>query len=289
MQPRFSRGATALAVLSLAFFLAPAARADEPAPVRYDGHKLVRARLTDRGQLGALGDRGAVILNCRVGVGELDVVVSPDDLAWLRDTGIAHEVRHEDVQALIDAERRRIDAAAAGGVAAGPVDVCDTAWWSDYKPFADINTRIDDLVAAYPALVQKLTVNALNPTHEGRSFFAMRITGTGGPASKPAVLFNSCQHAREWVSPMTTMYIATQLLCQYGSDPEVTALMDAVEFLIVPIVNPDGYLHSWGPNRMWRKNRRDNGGGDWGVDLNRNWSVDWGGPESTSSDPGNDL
>jgi murein tripeptide amidase MpaA len=290
MQPRLVRGGPALAGLSLCLCLLPAARADEPAAVRYDGHTLVRARLTDRAQLDALAARDAVILNCRVGIGELDVVVSPDDLAWLRDAGIAHEVRHENVQALIDAERRRLDAAAAAADAtAGPVDVCDTAWWSDYKPLADINTRVDELVSAYPALVQKLTVNALNPTHEGRSFFAMRITGTGGPASKPAVLFNSCQHAREWVSPMTTMYIATQLLCQYGSDPEVTALMDAVEFLIVPIVNPDGYLYSWGPSRLWRKNRRDNGGGDWGVDLNRNWSVDWGGPESTSSDPGNDL
>ena len=27
---------------------------------------------------------------------------------------------------------------------------------------------------------------------------------------------------------------------------------------------------------MWRKNRRDNGGGSYGVDLNRNWGFNWG-------------
>jgi hypothetical protein len=45
-------------------------------------------------------------------------------------------------------------------------------------------------------------------------------------------------------------------------------------------VNPDGYYYNevTDPDGggMWRKNRRDNGDGSWGVDLNRNYGYEWG-------------
>jgi hypothetical protein len=41
-------------------------------------------------------------------------------------------------------------------------------------------------------------------------------------------------------------------------------------------------------DRWWRKNRRNNGGGIYGVDLNRNYSYMWGGPGS-SGDPWSDI
>jgi hypothetical protein len=53
-------------------------------------------------------------------------------------------------------------------------------------------------------------------------------------------------------------------------------LVDNVEFLIVPVVNPDGYVYTWTTDRFWRKNRRLNAGGSYGVDLNRNWGHQWG-------------
>jgi hypothetical protein len=65
----------------------------------------------------------------------------------------------------------------------------------------------------------------------------------------------------------------------YGVNPEITRLMDQVDVYLVPIMNPDGYEYSWTTNRLWRKNRRDNGMfpvPSWGVDLNRNWDDHWG-------------
>jgi hypothetical protein len=56
----------------------------------------------------------------------------------------------------------------------------------------------------------------------------------------------------------------------------------------VPIVNPDGLLYnqSTNPNGggMWRKNRRNNGNGTYGVDLNRNYPYMWG-YNNTGSSP----
>jgi len=50
----------------------------------------------------------------------------------------------------------------------------------------------------------------------------------------------------------------------------------------VPIVNPDGYVFAHTSNRMWRKNRKQNQGGSFGVDLNRNWKSGFGGPGSSN-------
>jgi hypothetical protein len=44
----------------------------------------------------------------------------------------------------------------------------------------------------------------------------------------------------------------------------------------VPVVNPDGYEYSRNTDRLWRKNRRDNGDRAFGVDLNRNYGYMWG-------------
>jgi hypothetical protein len=52
-------------------------------------------------------------------------------------------------------------------------------------------------------------------------------------------------------------------------------------------VNPDGYIYNQenDPNGggMWRKNRRNNGNGSYGVDLNRNYGYMWGYDDQGSS------
>ncbi|MBA3705882.1 MAG: immune inhibitor A, partial [Bacteroidetes bacterium] len=74
----------------------------------------------------------------------------------------------------------------------------------------------------------------------------------------------------------------------------VKYLVDNAEMFFVPIVNPDGYVYNetTAPNGggMWRKNRRNNGDGTFGVDLNRNYSYNWG-ANNTGSSPntGNDT
>ncbi|MBL4587161.1 MAG: immune inhibitor A, partial [Flavobacteriales bacterium] len=72
----------------------------------------------------------------------------------------------------------------------------------------------------------------------------------------------------------------------------IKQLVDNTEMYFIPMVNPDGYIYnqSTNPNGggMWRKNRRANGGGIYGVDLNRNYSYEWGG-SGASSDPNSEV
>ena len=70
--------------------------------------------------------------------------------------------------------------------------------------------------------------------------------------------------------------LAKLLTDNYYTNPDIKALVDNSEIWIVPIVNPDGLEYSIYVYRYWRKNRRDNGDGTYGVDLNRNYAFKWG-------------
>uniref|UniRef100_A0A915PAH0 Peptidase M14 carboxypeptidase A domain-containing protein n=1 Tax=Meloidogyne floridensis TaxID=298350 RepID=A0A915PAH0_9BILA len=66
-------------------------------------------------------------------------------------------------------------------------------------------------------------------------------------------------HAREWAAPHTALYFIHQLVSRYGKDEEITRLANEITWIIVPLLNPDGYeftRSSTNPNiRLWRKNR----------------------------------
>ena len=65
------------------------------------------------------------------------------------------------------------------------------------------------------------------------------------------------------------------LLEQYGQDARITTLLDNRRAWFIPMLNPDGHIRV--ENGLdWRKNMRDNQGGSFGVDLNRNYSYMWG-------------
>ena len=147
-------------------------------------------------------------------------------------------------------------------------------WYNDYKSFAQYYARLDQMLADHPTLTSPFVIGT---SHEGREIRGIKITGTGpSNVAKKQVVFHGLIHAREWIAGMTTMFVADNLLDGYASDPRVQNVMDNVEFLVVPVLNPDGYEYSRTTNRFWRKNRRNNGDGTFGVDLNRNFGYNWG-------------
>jgi murein tripeptide amidase MpaA len=74
------------------------------------------------------------------------------------------------------------------------------------------------------------------------------------------------------------MYIVDHLTANYGVERDVTDLLDAVELILVPFTNPDGYAYTWTNTRLWRKNRSPAPSGSTciGTDLNRNYRSKWG-------------
>jgi len=241
-------------------------------PARYAGHKVVRTRLETTRQLRTMLALSDDPWSESVGLGVVDFRVSPEAFESLTRTDIDFAVLIDDVQAMIDAERARIAAAPEGGLAGGD-------WFSEYKTWEEVDEFMETLALLRPDLAELFDVGL---TIEGRMVRGLRI-GHDPNRSKPAMLLHGCQHAREWISVMVTAYVADALVRNESADPQIDSLLDAMEFFVIPVVNPDGYVYSWGPDRLWRKNRRDNGDGTFGVDPNRNWSVGWGGPGSSGN------
>ncbi len=160
-----------------------------------------------------------------------------------------------------------LSALALTGVMTSPVAVEFDAWFEAFHRTSEIDTRLDELGSRS----ELATVTQIGTSIEGRAIRALAI-GHGGDG-RPTIVVIGTQHAREWISPMVTTCLADGLTRGWvDQEPEVVALLDAIDVVVVPVVNPDGYEYSWDFDRFWRKNRRPGGG----VDLNRNWDAMWG-------------
>jgi len=108
---------------------------------------------------------------------------------------------------------------------------------------------------------------------ENRPIWALRLGERRGSSRK--VAFFGCHHAREWISVEVAYLLAEDLLAGAATDPAREWLQEG-EIWVAPMVNPDGHEFTRTDNRLWRKNRRRNANGSFGVDANRNYGYMWG-------------
>lgn len=190
----------------------------------------------------------------------LPQTIALDSNAFSALTGRARgEILEENVDRQLDEFRGKADA-------------------GDYHTPAEVEAEIAALVEAYPEIIRK---EVIGTTHEGRPVTAVRIGPEG--EGRPTFMICGMHHAREWISVEVPMGLIHQLVEGYDQDPEIRTLVDSREVWVIPVLNPDGLEYSQKNYRMWRKNRRDNGNGVYGVDLNRNWGYKWGQGGSSSS------
>ena len=165
------------------------------------------------------------------------------------------------------------------------------------NPTANLKTQLERLARRYSHIAKLETIGE---TLNGVPIYAMKVTKNATKVrdgKRPAVLYSSTQHAREWLAGETGRRTLRMFLDNYGregtaigtddepiegvSSKELTRLVKTRELWFVLIANPDGYDYTFDPeNRLWRKNLRDNNGdGELsaadGVDLNRNFPTRW--------------
>jgi hypothetical protein len=251
---------------------------------RYDGHRVVEVLAWNPRDAMAVMALATTVWTHSPRPGPLEVQVDPAQFAALQELcaarGLPLRVVVEDVQRAIDAERAEV-------LRRGQID--ELAWYQNYRTYDEFNARLGAMATLYPQMATTFTAGQ---TLQGRAMNGMVISGPSVPgnaaADRPQIFLHGGQHAREWVSPMVTMFIGEHLLERYATDARVRAVMDRVQFIIVPVMNVDGYLFTWSNDRLWRKNRRPNGDGSFGVDNNRNWGYGWGG-QGASTVPSNDT
>jgi hypothetical protein len=138
---------------------------------------------------------------------------------------------------------------------------------SGYHNFTELTKEVDDIVAKYPDIAR---------TDE----------------AEPEVLFTHNQHAREHITVEMAVYLLHLFTDNYAGDATIKNLVDNREIWILPSLNPDGaeYDVSSGSYQWWRKNRQpNNGSGNVGTDLNRNWDYKWGCCGGSSGSPSSET
>lgn len=145
--------------------------------------------------------------------------------------------------------------------------------WTIFWTNEEIQEYAVRLATVYPFLVR---YSVITRTFEGRDVFALRISN-GNFGRKPIVFMDGGMHAREWVSQASLMYLLHRLIEDPVSSSE---LLEQVDWLIIPNLNPDGYHFAMTSNRLWRQNRHRLNETCVGIDLNRNWGYTWRPPNA---------
>ncbi|KTG41820.1 hypothetical protein cypCar_00015128 [Cyprinus carpio] len=154
-----------------------------------------------------------------------------------------------------------------------------------YHDLETIYNFMDTLVASHSNLITKVNIGS---TYENRPMYVLKFS-TGGE-KKPAIWIDAGIHAREWISHATAVWLADRIATDFKENrAPVPSILSQMDIYLMIVANPDGYVFTHrSPNefyRLWRKSRSATSNPKChGVDLNRNWDAEFGGP-GASDDP----
>jgi len=209
----------------------------------------------------------------------VDAYVPASKVAWLRKQGYGVKIL-EAVDAPDRARQSEGRSAAAIRVRRGRYG--DVIWGGGYLQADEVERAIELGVQNHGKYFERIPLPHL--TWEKRRVHAFRI-GAGDGKPRPAVCLLAGVHGREWGGPDILVYFAMRLLNAYRdrksirlggrlvSAAEVRAIVETLDIVVVPQVNPDGRRFSMDRHPMWRKNRRPAPRGrshkSIGVDINQ--------------------
>jgi hypothetical protein len=137
-----------------------------------------------------------------------------------------------------------------------------------YHTLDEVESHIHAMEAAYPGLVE---VRTLGQSRLGRPLWDVVVTDESVPAAGKIVpILDGAHHGNEYAGGELMLFAADTLLENHATNATVRQLLRDLEIHVVPVVNPDG----------WVAATRYNG---FGVNLNRNYDVDWGDLLGTSN------
>lgn len=157
-----------------------------------------------------------------------------------------------------------------------PVLLPDMEWFAasyregvGFHSNEEIAARIDRIAAARPDLARIETIGASRGEREIR---ALVLTNESVGGTKLAPFFDGGHHGNENEGIESTLLLAEYLLANNDRNSTVRDMLARFEIWIVPVVNMDGNAAQTRGNAM-------------GVNLNRNYDVDWANPLGGTSPP----
>lgn len=142
----------------------------------------------------------------------------------------------------------------------------------DYYPAWDEYISIMNQFATdYPNLCE--VVNVGYSINDKEILFIHINDSLGLIQNEPEFMYTSSMHGDELVGYFLLLRYIEHLLENYGSDPEITNLVNNIDIWINPLANPDGTF-AGGNNSVWGATRFNANN----VDLNRNYADPEDGP-----------
>lgn len=222
---------------------------------------------------------------------------SQEEIRKIRAVGYEVEVLIEDVQAFYisqNHERTVNEVDCINEVGASNTPVYETPLnyengsMSGFFTHEEMLEELDSMHAKYPDLITARMPIEGQGSYEGRPIYWLRLSDAAAiDEDEPEVLYTALHHAREPGSLSQMIFYLWYLLENYETDEQVQFLVNNTEMYFIPCINPDGYIYNETTNPegggLWRKNRRANADGSFGVDLNRNYGFEWGFDDNGSS------
>jgi hypothetical protein len=135
--------------------------------------------------------------------------------------------------------------------------------FADYPTYQEMTDELKKIVAAYPKIAKMFSIGK---SVEGRELWMIKISdNVNVDEVEPEFKYISSMHGDEITGRELTRFLIADMLKAYGTDNQITDLINNTEIFIMPSMNPDG------SQRRQRANAN-------GYDLNRNF------PEYTRND-----
>ena len=147
------------------------------------------------------------------------------------------------------------------------------AWddtWNAYPTYSQYVAKLNYWATTYPNLC---TLQNIGNTPNGRALYVLKISDNASTdEDEPEFLYTSSMHGDEITGYPTMLRLIDHLLSGYGSNTEITNIVNTTEIFICPLANPDGSYKTAGNNVMNSSTAntatRSNAAG---IDLNRNY------------------
>lgn len=142
--------------------------------------------------------------------------------------------------------------------------------WDRYPTYPAYLAMLIGWSQQYPQLCD---IEYIGTSCQGRMILALHIHGTETPADAPQFFYSSTIHGDEITGFQLMLHLCDSLLSAYGSQPDITRLLNTTHIYINPLANPDGTY--FGGNNTVAQSRRYNANR---IDLNRNYPDPFGTP-----------
>jgi len=150
-----------------------------------------------------------------------------------------------------------------------------------YRSYEESSNLFKNYEKVYPGLIK---VESIGQTWEKREINLITISNDVNKAhTLPALFFAGTIHAREWIGHELAIDFVKYIVDNIEIDPVLQGILSKTTIYMVPCANPDGFEYSRKHFSFWRKNRRQNADGTFGVDLNRNFPIGFVKSTNTSS------